>query len=309
MGVRTVLVALVAVGILLAARAVCSRPLANSHAPASASTGAQASTSAPAALPAVPATPTGDSPASLKMDQVVRAVGEAPHEVALGEGARMVFESALAAQDLGGSVDLAASVATDPEMRQAILGEASRRLPTAQGELRCRLLAVLAALGDPQGFALWKSALASDPDARSRELLARHPMTQPPFAAEALEAVLDRVRSDREATVRRAALEGLPAGLSKERMDVFLAAIAGDADPSVRRAALAYLSEDARGDERLAVEAKRIVGDEAQDRQVRLLASAILRDARRGDAVADPTDPQAKPNDSDLDRSMPPAGR
>ena len=121
--------------------------------------------------------------------------------------------------------------------------------------------------------------------------------------------MLGLVRTDREASVRQAAIEGLPAGLSDARMDVFLAVIAGDPQPSVRKASLAYLSEDARGDMRLQAECKRLVGDQTQDRELRLLANAILRDSRAQDPGATPTDPNAKPNETELDRSLPPKGR
>lgn len=309
MSIRTVLLALGAAAVLVATWVATSRSSGDGRGPAPAGPQAKNTAAPPSELPASLPAADGTGAASAEFDRVVKQVGERPQEVTLSEGARLVFESALAAQDLGGSIALAASLADSPEMKQALLEEASRRLPAAQGELRCRLLAILASLGDPQGFALWKAALESDPDPRSRELLARNPVTTPPFAAEAIEAVLGLARKDREAAVRQAAVEGLPAGLSKDRMDVFLAVIAGDPHPPARRAALAYLSEDARGDERLATECKRLVADETQDREVRLLASAILRDARQLDPSAAPEDPDAKPNDSELDRSLPPPGK
>lgn len=309
MSVRTVLLALGAAAILIATWVASTRPDDAGRGAASTGSKPEVATNPPSALPASLPAAADPGAAPAEFDRVVRAVGEAPQEVTLSEGARLVFDSALAAQDLGGSIDLAASVADSPEMRQALLDEVSRRLPAAQGELRCRLLAILAALGDPQGFALWKATIEADPDPRSRELLARHPATQGPFAAQAIEAVLGLVRTDREAAVRQAAIEGLPAGLSDARMDVFLAVIAGDPQPSVRRASLAYLSEDARGDMRLQAECKRLVGDETQDRELRLLANAILRDSRAQDPGATPVDPDAKPNETELDRSLPPKGR
>ncbi|MEK7866234.1 MAG: hypothetical protein AAB434_06085 [Planctomycetota bacterium] len=308
MSLRTVLLAVGAAAILIGTWVASTRPGSEGRAPAPEGPQAKADpTPASAPSPSLPS-PEPVSPAAARMEEITKAVGEAPKEVTLSEGARLVFDSALAAQDLGGSIDLAASVASDPEMRQALLDEVSRRLATAHGELRCRLLAILASLGDPQGFALWKATLESDPDPRCREVLARHPVRQEPFGAQATEAVLGLARTDREAAVRLAAIEGLPAGLSDGRMEVFLAVIAGDPDPVVRRASLAYLSEDARGDMRLKAECERLVGDETQDRQLRLLAGAILRDARPVDPSA-PLDPDAKPNETDLDRSLPPTGR
>ncbi|GEM_PF-3320793 len=307
MSVRVVLLVLGAVAILIATYVASTRQGGDGRAPVEAPP--QVKTPSQPTLPTNLPAPEGSPTASAEFERIVRQVGESPLEVKLSEGARLVFESALAAQDIGGSIALASSVADSPEMRQALLEEASRRLPGAQGDLRCRLLALLATLGDPQGFALWKAALESDPDPRCREMLARNPVTQEPFAAQATEAVLGVARTDREAAVRQAAIEGLPAGLSPKRMDVFLAAIAGDVEPAVRRAALAYLSEDARGDQRLQVECKRLVGDETQDRQVRLLAGAILRDARPVDPAAAPQDPDAKPNETELDRSLPPTGK
>lgn len=307
MSVRSVLLALGAVALLVATWVASTRPGDAARGPAAPESRPEIATNPTSTLPTSLPAPADAGAAPAEFDRVVRSVGEAPQEVTLSEGARLVFESALAAQDLGGSIDLAASVADSPEMRQALLDEVSRRLPAAQGELRCRFLAILAALGDPQGFALWKATLEADPDPHSRELLARHPATQGPFAAQAIEAVLGLVRTDREAAVRQAAIEGLPAGLSDARMEVFLAVIAGDPQASVRRASLAYLSEDARGDMRLQAECKRLVGDETQDRDLRLLANAILRDSRPQDPAL--ADPNAKPNETELDRSLPPKGR
>ena len=174
--------------------------------------------------------------------ELARRTGGSYEELPPVEGARLVA-GFLAGSDRAAEVmAITAAIADDAEMRALIGREAEALRRADDPAARARGVLIEVGLG-ALGASGWAAALAAEPDAAGRALLAATPPSfdDPRDRALVGAALLTTAERDPAGAVRAAALRALPADVEAAGVDRVVALLGADPDEAVRVTAASWL--------------------------------------------------------------------
>ncbi len=174
--------------------------------------------------------------------ELARRTGGSYEELPPVEGARLVAGFLAGADRASEVMAITAAIADDAEMRDLIGREAAALRRADDPAARARGVLIEVGLG-ALGASGWAAALASEPDAAGRGLLAATPPTfdDPRDRALVGAALLATAERDPAGTVRAAALRALPADVDAAGVDRVVTLLGADPDEAVRVTAASWL--------------------------------------------------------------------